>query len=393
MPSNETFRTLHVFDPHLGLCEPLAAHLAVTSGKPFFVVYGRGAQLLLYVGLESDSLVVAIHDKTWRRLAEFPQAGATDITVELHPGSGRTLEIRTPRRPPYVLDLRAELDQAMLIQGVGEWDIAEAASRTEDPAVLGPVKELPSPRPLARLSCPDLIYDLGHHNGSDTEFYLRKGFRVVAVEANPQLAARSARRLAPWIAIGRLVMVNMGVSAAETRTTFYVNGQHPEWSSFDPKIASRGLETTGVTVNTTTMERLFQTFGVPYYLKVDIEGADGVAVEGACQFRPLPQYLSFENGTPAIFERLVSSGYSHFKMVPQRHLPSLKLPQPAREGLDVDHTFPYGSSGPFGEDTPGPWVDAAEMRAHLAEHFQRRAKVTVPDWEWWDLHARLGRSE
>jgi 16S rRNA A1518/A1519 N6-dimethyltransferase RsmA/KsgA/DIM1 with predicted DNA glycosylase/AP lyase activity len=31
----------------------------------------------------------------------------------------------------------------------------------------------------------DLIYDVGMHHGEDTEFYLRKGFRVVAFEADP----------------------------------------------------------------------------------------------------------------------------------------------------------------------------------------------------------------
>ncbi len=33
----------------------------------------------------------------------------------------------------------------------------------------------------------NLIYDLGSHNGQDSEFYLKKGFIVVAVEANPTL--------------------------------------------------------------------------------------------------------------------------------------------------------------------------------------------------------------
>ncbi len=33
----------------------------------------------------------------------------------------------------------------------------------------------------------DLIYDVGLHRGEDAEFYLRKGFRVVAFEANPDL--------------------------------------------------------------------------------------------------------------------------------------------------------------------------------------------------------------
>jgi len=30
-----------------------------------------------------------------------------------------------------------------------------------------------------------LIYDLGFYNGDDTDLFLRKGFVVVAVEANP----------------------------------------------------------------------------------------------------------------------------------------------------------------------------------------------------------------
>jgi hypothetical protein len=34
----------------------------------------------------------------------------------------------------------------------------------------------------------DLVYDVGFHQGEDTAFYLKKGFRVVAFEAHPRLA-------------------------------------------------------------------------------------------------------------------------------------------------------------------------------------------------------------
>ena len=33
----------------------------------------------------------------------------------------------------------------------------------------------------------DLIFDIGMHKGEDAEFYLRKGFRVVAFEADADL--------------------------------------------------------------------------------------------------------------------------------------------------------------------------------------------------------------
>jgi len=36
---------------------------------------------------------------------------------------------------------------------------------------------------------PDLIFDIGSHKGEDTDFYLKKAFKVVAFEANPKLIA------------------------------------------------------------------------------------------------------------------------------------------------------------------------------------------------------------
>jgi hypothetical protein len=47
----------------------------------------------------------------------------------------------------------------------------------------------------------DLIFDLGMHNAADTKFYLDKGFRVVALEANPALAGAAQSWLAREYAI------------------------------------------------------------------------------------------------------------------------------------------------------------------------------------------------
>ena len=33
----------------------------------------------------------------------------------------------------------------------------------------------------------NLIFDIGFHKGEDTKYYLEKGYKVVAVEANPIL--------------------------------------------------------------------------------------------------------------------------------------------------------------------------------------------------------------
>lgn len=56
------------------------------------------------------------------------------------------------------------------------------------------------------------------HIGADTDFYLRKGFRVVAVEANPDLAARCQHRFRSEGDAGQLPGERMSF---ETAMNFY----------------------------------------------------------------------------------------------------------------------------------------------------------------------------
>jgi len=45
-----------------------------------------------------------------------------------------------------------------------------------------------------------LIYDVGMNNGDDSAYYLSLGFRVVAIEANPELVEQAKLRFAREIA-------------------------------------------------------------------------------------------------------------------------------------------------------------------------------------------------
>jgi 16S rRNA A1518/A1519 N6-dimethyltransferase RsmA/KsgA/DIM1 with predicted DNA glycosylase/AP lyase activity len=68
----------------------------------------------------------------------------------------------------------------------------------------------------------DLIYDIGMHKGEDSEFYLRKGFRVVAVEADPDLVRHCRNRLRRFIDQGQLIIVEgaiVDVDSTETGRT------------------------------------------------------------------------------------------------------------------------------------------------------------------------------
>lgn len=51
-----------------------------------------------------------------------------------------------------------------------------------------------------------LIYDVGAHRGEDTDFYPAKGFRVVAVEANPLLSGKLREKFRSQLDDGTLAL-------------------------------------------------------------------------------------------------------------------------------------------------------------------------------------------
>ena len=59
---------------------------------------------------------------------------------------------------------------------------------------------------------PKLIVDLGMNDGSDTFFYLKKGFNVIALEANPELADQASRRFARFINSNTLRILKHGIT-------------------------------------------------------------------------------------------------------------------------------------------------------------------------------------
>ncbi|MEN0653303.1 MULTISPECIES: FkbM family methyltransferase [Hyphobacterium] len=235
----------------------------------------------------------------------------------------------------------------------------------------------------------DLIFDFGMHVGQDTAFYLKKGFRVVAVEANPALAERARLRFARAVAQGRLVIEARGVAASAGEADFHVNTADTAWSSFHAEIGGRGAGASLVRVPTVTAIELFQTHGVPYFMKIDIEGSDHLPLQALRKTSDRPRYVSVENGGPELRALLCELGYDRFKWVNQRDVPRQRLPFPAREGRWTFHRFAYGASGAFGEEAPGPWLALSEVEAVIDAHGAGEDFDASRDG-WGDLHARLG---
>ena len=266
----------------------------------------------------------------------------------------------------------------------------------------------------------DLIYDVGLHKGEDSEFYLKKGFRVVAIEALPALARLAAERLRPYLDSGQLVILNVAVAEKDGPLTFFENpGQSlwgtafPDWAERYSRIGSSPIKTTVQGMN---FANILSRHGIPYYLKVDIEGADILCLEALKSFDSKPKYLSIESsktswrGLRNEFALLSTLGYSRFKVIPQHDTTSQVCPFPAREGRYTDHHFEDMASGLFGEEAPGEWLSETDaFRIYrrifvgyklfgeanlarwfpLAERVLRRFAWTVGWYPvgWYDTHA------
>ena len=91
----------------------------------------------------------------------------------------------------------------------------------------------------------DLIYDVGLHKGEAFEFYLRKGFRVVAFEADPDLAASCRERLKEFIDDGQLTIVEGAIvdcktaKSSESKVRFYKNLDNSVWGTILPTWSER----------------------------------------------------------------------------------------------------------------------------------------------------------
>jgi FkbM family methyltransferase len=256
----------------------------------------------------------------------------------------------------------------------------------------------------------DLIYDVGMNTGDDTAYYLHRGFRVVAVEANPRLVDHAQQRFPEEIANGRLIIEGVGIAETEGEAPFWVCERLSEWSSFDRSIASReGSIHHSITVPTVRFGSILRKYGVPFYLKIDIEGSDSLCLKDLTA-ASAPSYISVEANGIELLDQLRQLGYPRFQCISQFHFIPIELPpsplqlaleeaQAGNHSLERFHsfndwTFVTGSSGPFGADLPGRWQTFEEMKRTFAEFQarQRRGEAS-PFWNpayysfWADFHA------
>ncbi|CAN5334803.1 hypothetical protein BH10PSE6_BH10PSE6_23890 [soil metagenome] len=226
-----------------------------------------------------------------------------------------------------------------------------------------------------------VAYDIGMHNGDDANYYLAKGYDVIAVEANPALCRAAADRFRNEVHSGRLKILNVAISDQKGEIDFYVHGRESEWSTIVRP--SEMAEWTVTKVKTVRLADVIDTARPIDLIKIDIEGADLLALESLDASGLAPQSVSCEAHNVKILCKLILMGYERFRLINGKLARKTfrKHNITTLAGDRIQFGFSKNSSGPFGADLPGEWY-TAEQILHLWS-----ARSLMYGQGWFDIHA------
>jgi FkbM family methyltransferase len=225
----------------------------------------------------------------------------------------------------------------------------------------------------------DLVFDIGLHLGEDSAYYLRKGYRVVAFEANSDLVERAKQRFREPIEEGRFSIVSGAIANTDEPTiTFYTHRTRSEWGTIEPDWAERNANigvSIPVEVPVVNFQDVLQTYGMPWFMKIDIEGADILCLKVLRDYTVRPAFVSIESEKvdwPTLLEEfalLDELGFDRFAAVQQQGITGREIQSHTLSGEPFTYRFEDFSSGPFGDDISS-WRSRDEVLAQYKKIYR-----------------------
>src|SRR5207249_3023429 len=118
-------------------------------------------------------------------------------------------------------------------------------------------------------------------------------------------------------------------SCGQKTVKFYRNRKKSPWGTVNSDWAHRNeiLRTDNevIEVEVVDFKECLRQYGIPYYMKIDIEGSDIVCLESLLDFDIKPNYVSIESEKVVFsmleeqLDLLVQLGYEQFKSVQQEN--------------------------------------------------------------------------
>lgn len=193
----------------------------------------------------------------------------------------------------------------------------------------------------------EFVFDIGAHVGDRIGSFRRLGARVVAVEPQP-LCVRAIREI--YAGDAHVMPIEAICGERVGLADFYVNSANPTVSTASMDFVKSADGAAGwqdqvwdaqIEVPVVTLDDLIETYGVPAFIKIDVEGFEGSVLAGLGSVVPA---LSFEFTTieravaQRCLDRVSSLGFELFNV-----------------SMGDSMTLEFGE-----------WVSAEAMGAHIA---------------------------
>lgn len=142
----------------------------------------------------------------------------------------------------------------------------------------------------------DLVFDIGANMGNRSFVFLELGAIVVAVEPNQKLYENLKFRFGEKVSI-----LNIGLGEVISKMDFFIGSNHlvssfsNEYIDHKTHLHPNLTYQKKVSVDVRTLDSLIAEYGMPSFIKIDVEGFEKQVIKGLSQKANL---ISFELNTP-----------------------------------------------------------------------------------------------